>query len=81
MKKRDYELVKDGKFNMRAIMQRAWIYVRNYGYSLKAALKSAWIDARVKFEDMNKAISINPNRKLTDFCGSINSTVYHELTR
>ena len=28
MRNRDYELVKDGKYNMKAIMQRAWVYVR-----------------------------------------------------
>ena len=27
MRNRDYELVKDGKYNMKAIMQRAWVYV------------------------------------------------------
>ena len=26
MKKRDYELVKNGKYNMTAIMQKAWAY-------------------------------------------------------
>lgn len=41
MKNRDYRLVVEGKYNMKAIMQRAWIYVRNYGYSLKAALKTS----------------------------------------
>jgi len=26
-KKRDYRLIVDGKFNVKAIMQRAWVYV------------------------------------------------------
>lgn len=81
MKKRDYELVKDGKFNVRAIMQRAWVYVRLYGKSLKSALRSAWVDAHLKMDDLKTEIRMNPNRKLTDLCESINSAVYHELTR
>ena len=48
MKNRDYALVRNGKYNMKAIMQRAWLYVRQYGYSLKSALRTSWVDARLK---------------------------------
>lgn len=59
MKDRDYSLIKDGKYNMKAIMQRAWVYVRNYGYSLKSALRTSWVDARLK---MDKYVeSLNPS--------------------
>ena len=51
MRNRDYELVKDGKYNMKAIMQRAWVYVRQYGYSLKSALRTSWVDARLKMDE------------------------------
>ena len=51
MRNRDYELVKDGKNNMKAIMQRAWVYVRQYGYSLKSALRISWVDARLKMDE------------------------------
>lgn len=51
MKNRNYELVKNGKYNMKAIMQRAWVYVRNYGYSLKSALRTSWVDARLKMDE------------------------------
>jgi hypothetical protein len=51
MKKRDYKLVINGKYNMKAIMQRAWVYVRNYGYSLKSSLKMSWVDARLNMDE------------------------------
>lgn len=28
MKNRDYNLIKDGKYNMKSIMQRAWAYMK-----------------------------------------------------
>lgn len=49
--KRDYNLVVDGKYNRRAIMQRAYVYVRNYKYSLSSAMKMAWCDAHLKMDD------------------------------
>lgn len=58
MKDRDYSLIKDGKYNMKAIMQRAWVYVRNYGYSLKSALRTSWVDARLKMDEY--VASLNP---------------------
>lgn len=51
MKNRDYALVKNGKYNMKAIMQRAWVYVRQYGYSLKSALRTSWVDARLAMDE------------------------------
>ena len=51
MRNRDYELVKNGKYNMKAIMQRAWVYVRQYGYSLKSALRTSWVDARLAMDE------------------------------
>lgn len=60
MKKRDYNLVVDGKYNMKAIMQRAWVYVRNYGYSLKAALKTSWVDASLKMDEYKRSLSNEP---------------------
>ncbi len=51
MKNRDYALARNGKYNMKAIMQRAWLYVRQYGYSLKSALRTSWVDARLKMDE------------------------------
>lgn len=53
--KRDYELIINGKYNTRAIMQRAWAYVKAYKaiYNLASALKQAWNDAKVKMKDWN----------------------------
>ena len=51
MKDRDYSLIKDGKYNMKAIMQRAWVDVRNYGYSLKSALRISWADSRLAMDE------------------------------
>ena len=50
MEKRDYRLVIDGKYNRKAIIQRAWIYVRNYNYSLNFAMRMSWADAQIKKE-------------------------------
>jgi len=47
MKARDYRLVVDGKYNRRAIMQRAWAYMKKNKafkwYSFAKALKDAWV--------------------------------------
>lgn len=51
MKNRDYSLIKNGKYNMKAIMQRSWVYVRNYKYSLKDALYVSWVDASLSMDE------------------------------
>ena len=64
--KRDYELVKNGKFILRAIMQRAWAYVRNfacaqYRNDFKGALKAAWIDARLAMDEYKSSfVKVEP---------------------
>lgn len=59
MKNRDYRLVVDGKFNMKAIMQRAWVYVRNYGFSFNSSLHISWADARVALNDYHRELRFN----------------------
>jgi hypothetical protein len=58
--KRDYELVKNGKYNMRAIMQRAWAYMKQNKslkwYSFAMALKSAWADAILKMDEYKSSL-------------------------
>lgn len=59
--KRDYELVKNGRYNMRAIMQRAWAYVHNfacvqYRNDFKGALKAAWVDARLVMDEYKASL-------------------------
>ena len=54
--KRDRRLVSDGKYNMKAIMQRAWSYKNDllctqYRNDFKGALKAAWADARLAMDD------------------------------
>ena len=55
MKARDYRLVVGGTYNRRAIMQRAWVYMRRNRslkwYSLEHALKESWADARLKMDE------------------------------
>lgn len=60
--KRDYRLVVDGKYNMKAIMQRAWAIMKVYPtiYTLKSALRESWIDARLAMEDYNYQQNIKP---------------------
>lgn len=59
-KKRDYRLIVDGRYNRKSIMQRAWVYVRNYGYSLKSAIKTSWIDAQLKMDEYKRSLSNEP---------------------
>ena len=60
--KRDYKLVVDGKYNQKAIMQRAWAFMKVYKgiYTLKSALQQAWIDALLAMEDYNYSQNIKP---------------------
>lgn len=60
--KRDYRLVVDGKYNMKAIMQRAWAIMKVYPtiYTLKSALHESWIDANLAMEDYNYSQNIKP---------------------
>lgn len=69
---RDYDLIVDGKYNRRAIMQRAYAYIINYPkiYTFKAALRRAWKDAQFKLEEELKykdyEPAFNPNLKISD---------------
>lgn len=58
--KRDYRLVVDGYYNRKAIMQRAWVYVRNYKHSLKSAIKTSWCDAQLKMDEYKRSLSSGP---------------------
>ena len=45
----------------KAIMQRAWAFMKVYkGYTLKSALRQAWIDAILAMEDYNYSQNIKP---------------------
>lgn len=59
--KRDYNLIIGGKYNLKAIMQRAWAYVRMYSnvYTFKSALKQSWCDARLKLEEYYGELRFN----------------------
>ena len=60
MKKRDYSLVRDGKYNMRAIMQRSWAEMKWNShlkwFSFSRALKNAWAAAREAMEEYQDSI-------------------------
>lgn len=68
-------LVKDGKYNRAEVMKRAWAYVRNpfntmYRGNFKAALKAAWIDARLVMEEYKQDLAsegkpLFPNKGLS----------------
>lgn len=61
MKKRDYNLVKDGKYNRLAIMQLAWAYMRQNKhlsfYTFRSALRNAWVDARLKMDEFKAQLN------------------------
>lgn len=58
--KRDYELIKYGKYNRHAIMQRAWAYMKQNKafkwYSFAKALKDAWTDAHLKMDEYQSSL-------------------------
>lgn len=60
--KREKELVKNGKYNLRAIMQRAWAYKHDtlctvYHNDFKGSLKAAWVDARLAMDEYRAQIN------------------------
>lgn len=61
MKKHRYELVENGKYNMKAIMKKAWAYKNNpfctqYRNDFKGALKAAWADARIAMDEYKASL-------------------------
>ena len=79
-KKRDYRLIVDGKYNLKAIMQRAYLK------TFSNALKEAWIAAHIAMDEykaeqsMRKAAAAGTlfpkkNLSLSDFysdpCGNL----------
>ncbi|MDC1810339.1 hypothetical protein POZ03_07690 [Bacteroides uniformis] len=59
-KSRDYNLVVDGRYNHRAIMQLALVYSRRNKslrwYSFGHALKDAWADAHLKMDEYQSSL-------------------------
>lgn len=54
--RRKVELVVNGKYNMKAIMKKAWMYKNNpfctqYRNDFKGALREAWVDARLAMDE------------------------------
>lgn len=51
-------LIINGKYNRRAIITRAWMYVNNpfntqYRNNFNGALKAAWTDAKLEMDEYN----------------------------
>ncbi len=61
MKARDYRLVINGKYDRRAIMQKAWAYMKQNKafkwYSFAKALKDAWTDASLKMDEYKAQVN------------------------
>ena len=60
MKSRDYNLVIDGRYNHRAIMQLAFAYSRRNKslrrFSFAHALREAWADAKMKMDEYTSSL-------------------------
>lgn len=55
-------LIKNGRYDMAAIMRKAWAYVKSpfttaYRKDFRGALKTAWADARVAMDACKASIS------------------------
>ncbi|MDD3038877.1 hypothetical protein [Bacteroides sp.] len=86
-KKRDYRLIVDSKYNLKAIMQRAYAEMKWNGHYLKTfsnALKEAWSAARIAMDEYKEEIRFResgasrfPNKNLSlsdlysDPCGNL----------
>ena len=49
--------MKTSKFNKSEILKKAWTLVRNNGYALKNAMRTAWAYAKNKIVDSAKAFN------------------------
>ena len=60
MESRDYNLVIDGRYNHRAIMQLAFAYSRRdkslRRFSFGHALREAWADAKMKMDEYTSSL-------------------------
>lgn len=58
--KRDYNLIVNGNYNRKAIMQRAYAYMCRYSsckwYTFRMALKESWVDAHLKMDEYKARI-------------------------
>ena len=51
------QIMKTSKFNKSEILTKAWALVRNNGYTLKNAMRTAWAYAKNKIADSEKAFN------------------------
>lgn len=70
---RKEDLIKDGKFNLSAIMKRAWAYMNDpfctrFRKDFKGALQESWLDARMKMDELKnpRTIQFNLNRTMAE---------------
>lgn len=68
MNTKKFYLIKDGKFDLAAIMKRAWAYKNSpfttaYRNNFRYALKTAWTDARIEMEDYTASLNAKPARQ------------------
>lgn len=61
--KRDWDLIKDGRYNMRAIMQRAYAYDFQERCGMKVALFLSWRDAKMEMRSTHPERFENPEPK------------------
>ena len=65
-------LIKNGKYDMKAIMKRAWCYKNNpfntmYRNNFKGALKEAWVDAKLEMDAYKASLNAKPVKQGYDY--------------
>lgn len=65
-------LINNGKYDMKAIMKRAWCYKNNpfntmYRNNFKGALKEAWVDAKLEMDAYKASLNAKPVKPGYDY--------------
>lgn len=74
-------LIKDGKYDISAIMKRAWCYKKNpfctmYRNDFRGSLKEAWVDAQLEMDEYKASINRESTKQGYDYGFNILRSVF-----